>query len=262
MSIDQLAVAGITRRAASHRAEVDRLHRVHRGVYAVGHEAISRRGRLLAAVLACGPGSVISHSSAAELWRLRDQAPVVIDVIVPCQTGRKIDGIRARRCRRPGADEVTVHEGIPCTTPSRTIVDLAGTLGRTSLRRVVEQAAVLRLLDVQDVDRVLARGPRRGAPQLRAILAAWRSEDDRLPRLRSPLEARLLAAVVEAGLPRPRCNTELWLSGNRIDPEHARGRRALRRCGLSSGRIARCCLGGLDQLRLCGPALPAGSAST
>jgi hypothetical protein len=218
ISLAQLQASGISQRAASHRAEVDRLHRIHRGVYAVGHEAIGQRGPLLAAVLACGPGSAISHLSAAALWGMRDPAPLIIDVIVPCETGRKVDGIRARRCRYPTPDELTARDGIPCTTPSRTLVDLAGTLGQTSLRRVVEQAAVVSLLDIAalDVAMAQARG-RRGIPALRVIVASWRSEDEELPLLRSLLEARVLPALVETGVPRPRCNAKLTIDGERLE---------------------------------------------
>jgi hypothetical protein len=218
VSLEQLRVAGISKRASNHRAGVGQMQRVHRGVYAVGHEAIGSRGRLLAAALACGPGSAISHLSAAALWGLKDRDPVVIDVIVPCETGRKIDGIRARRCRYPTSDEVTVHEGIPCTTVARTLVDLAGTVSRKSLRRAVEQAAVLRLLDVTalDMSMVQAKG-RRGLPALKAVLAPWRRWGDEMPRLRSLLEARVLPALIEAGVPPPRCNVTMTIDSEPVE---------------------------------------------
>jgi len=168
---------------------------------------------MLAAVLACGDGTVISHGSAAELLGLWDKKPILNNVIAGSQVGRKIDGVRWHRVRRPEQDEVTVRGGIPCTNASRTLVDMAGSLGDKSLRRLVEQAAVLRLLDVECVDRVLGRGRRRGAPRLRAILVPWRGEDERLPRLRSLLEARLLPRLVKAGLPCPRCNVKLRIDG-------------------------------------------------
>lgn len=139
VSLGQLRAASLSPQAVSQRAEVARLHR---GVYAVGHEKVSECGRLLAATLACGPGSAVSHFSAAAFWRLRGPMPVVIDVVVPCETGRKIDGIRARRCRYPTPEELTSHQGVPCTTPSRTLVDLAGVLGHGPLKRAVEQAFV------------------------------------------------------------------------------------------------------------------------
>lgn len=217
ISIDQLRNSGLTRQAVSHRNQVSRLHRIHKGVYSVGHEAIDWRGRLLAAVLACGPGSAISHLSAAVLWGLRDVPPVVIDVIVPCETGRKVDGIRARRCRYPTPDELTLRQGIPCTTPSRTLVDLAGVLSYKSLRRAVEQAAVVELLDLADLDLAIAQAKgRRGVRTLMAILSTWRSGNGKTPRLRSPLEARILPMLIEAHLPRPRCNVEMRIDSHRL----------------------------------------------
>jgi len=172
---------------------------------------------MLAAVLACGDGAVLSHGSGAELIGLWDRRPVSIDVIVPRRAGRKIPGVRWHNVQRPGEWEIEHRQGIPCTTPSRTLVDMAGRVGTSSLRRMVEQAAVLRVLDVREIDRVLARGRRRGAPRLRAILEPWRTEDRRLPRLRSPLEARLLPVLLEAGLPRPRSNVVPRIDGRPIE---------------------------------------------
>jgi very-short-patch-repair endonuclease len=143
---------------------------------------------------------------------------VLIDVIVPCQTGRKIDGIRAHRCRVPGPNEATRYEGIPCTTPSRTLVDLAGSVGQKSLRRAVEQAAVLRIFDIDAIDAAMDQGKgRRGMPQLRAIVEPWRAEDSIVPRVRSVLEAVLLSLIVTHGLPRPLCNHKLRVGGREIE---------------------------------------------
>jgi Transcriptional regulator, AbiEi antitoxin/Protein of unknown function (DUF559) len=218
VSLDQLADAGISARAASRRSARGRVHRLHRGTYAVGHEGIGEGGRLLAAVLACGPGAMLSHLSAAALWGLREPMPRVIDVLVPCETGRKIDGIRARRCRYPDPSEITEHEGISCTTPARTLVDAAGVSGRWPLRRMIEQAAFRRLLDIEAIDLALerARG-RRGVPMLRGLLVPWRAGDGSLPRLRSLLEAVLLPALLEGGLPHPRCNARLRVLGEPME---------------------------------------------
>lgn len=218
ISLEQLAEAGVNRQSASHRSGLERLHRVHRGVYAVGHRSIGEPGRHLAAVFACGPGALISHLSAAALWGLREVAPVVIDVIVPCQTGRKIDGIRARRCRYPESDEHTNLNGIPCTTPDRTLIDLAGTIGRTGLQGALDQAAVLGLLDPIAIDISLQRAGRRpGVSLLRALLGDLRDEDGSIPLLRSRLEARMLRALSESGLPRPRCNAILEIEGESFE---------------------------------------------
>lgn len=185
------------------------LQPLFRETFAVGHRAIAIKGRMLAAVLACGPGAVLSHGSAAELIGLWDKQPVPVDVISPKWSGRKIKDIRWHRVLAPISAEIEFRDEIPCTTPSRTLVDMAGRLGWVSLRRLVEQAAVLRLLDVTEIDLVLARGRRRGAPRLREILYAWRVEDKAIPHLRSPLEARLLPLLAKEGLPRPRCNVQL-----------------------------------------------------
>jgi hypothetical protein len=77
------------------------------------------------------------------------------------------------------------------------------------LRRLVEQAAILGLLDADEIDRILALGRRRGAPRLRAILNPWRRTAERRPKLRSRLEARLLPRLISEGLPSPRCNVKL-----------------------------------------------------
>lgn len=168
---------------------------------------------MIAAVLSCGDGAVLSHGSAAELIGLWDKRPHAIDVIAPRRAGRKIDGVRWHNVPRPSPTETEVRHGIPCTTASRTLVDMAGRLGEKSLRRLVEQAAILRLLDVREVDRILARGRRRGSRWLEAALQPWRTNDNRRPRLRSPLEARLLPALLAAGVPRPECNARLLLDG-------------------------------------------------
>lgn len=216
ISRTQLRGLGFTRDQVATRIEDGTLIRIHRGVFAVGHRAIGRHGQMLAAVLACGEGAAVSHGTAAELLGLWRKQPVLIDITSGRQAGRKTDGVRWHRSR-VGADEVDRRDGIPCTSVTRTLVDLAGRLGDRSLRGLVEQAAVLRLLDVEDIDRVLARRRRRGAPRLRAILAPWHELGGDQPRLRSVLEAKLLAAILQAGLPAPKCNVKLQLDGHRFE---------------------------------------------
>lgn len=189
---------------------------VYRGVFAVGHQAIGRHGQMLAAVLACGDGAVVSHGSAAELLGLWRKQPVLTDITSGRQAGRKIDGVRWHRSSVAN-DEADRRDAIPCTSVARTLVDLAGRVGDRSLRGLVEQAAVLQLLVVEDIDRVLTRCNRRGAPRLRAILQPWRDPGGDRPRLRSALEAKLLAAILGAGLPAPECNATLKLDGNRLE---------------------------------------------
>src|SRR3954447_7604269 len=116
----QLLAAGVSARAIEHRLATRRLHRVHRGVYAVGHPVLSMRGHWTAGVLAAGPGAVLSHRAAAALWAIR--AGSTIEVIAP--TRRRRPGI-VIHCAALAADEYTVRDGIAVTTVARTILDLA-----------------------------------------------------------------------------------------------------------------------------------------
>jgi hypothetical protein len=216
-SLEQLRGIGLSQRAAEHRARQGSMHRVHRGVYAVGHLSIGQLGSLRAAVLACGEGAVVSHGTAAAFWDLRDRWPALIDVTGGRQAGRKLDGIRCRRCRYPTPEEVVVQEGVPFTTPARTLIDSAGMLGISSMRRMVERAAVRRLLDLDRLDRAMEQAwRRRGIGALRMILEDWRTDDGSTPDVRSEFEALVLPRLIAMGLPRPACNQTLEIDGERL----------------------------------------------
>jgi very-short-patch-repair endonuclease len=161
-----------------------------------------------AAALAC-TGSVISHRSAASLLGFGKAAPVVVDLIPLKQRGRAIDGIKAHRVPYPTRSEWAYAHGIPVTSVARTIVDLAGTYGAKELRESVERAATERLLDLGEIEKILANGPkRRGAPCLRRVIDDWRpvAETAKHATFRSLFEAKLLPLVAAAGLPLPRFN--------------------------------------------------------
>jgi very-short-patch-repair endonuclease len=140
----QLLEAGLTASAIARRVRRGRLHRLHRGVYAVGHAGVSVEGRRLAAVLASGRGAVLSHGSAAAHWGLLRPLSGSVDVSVPTQAGRRgRTGIRLRRRAGLLAEEVTRHRGVPITTPSRTLADLPGTIAPRLARRARRQAEML-----------------------------------------------------------------------------------------------------------------------
>ncbi len=122
VTIGELAEIGLDRWAVKRRVESGRLHRLHRGVYAVGHTAVSQHGRWLAAVLASGDGALLSHRSAAALWGMLPTSAAKIDVIVPRVSGRR--STRTIRIRR-GTRSPDVHLGIPVTSPRCTLDDLA-----------------------------------------------------------------------------------------------------------------------------------------
>jgi very-short-patch-repair endonuclease len=158
VALAQLRSAGVSEDAVRARVLAGRLHRLHRGVYAVGHRAIPREGRWIAAVLASGGGpstasdplgrwgAAISHRSAAELWALLEPRGGPVDVTVTGDGGkRKREGIRLHRSLTLSPAHVTLRSGIPVTTPARTISDLRRVAPRWELRRATRQAEVLGL---------------------------------------------------------------------------------------------------------------------
>ena len=122
----QLRELGLSDRGISGATGRGWLRPVFRGVFSVGHEHLTVYGRLLAATMACGEGSVVSHGTAAWLLGLRERLPEAVEVIAPVEAGRKIAGIRRRFVPPPVGWEVWRRHGIPLTSPARTIVDCAG----------------------------------------------------------------------------------------------------------------------------------------
>jgi very-short-patch-repair endonuclease len=208
VSRDQLRGLGFSEATIDHAVTVGHLHRIFRGAFALGHPGVGWRGEMLAAVLASGEGSVVSHGTAAYLLGLWERKPRLIDVIAPVEAGRKIPGIRRRYTPPPLPRDRRSDEGIPCTSPSRTIVDVAGAVGELSLRRTIEQAAVRRVLDIAEVDAILAGPRRRGSRRLRAVLQDWRRYVPGVP-LRSVMEAKLLPLLSQYDLPAPESNAKL-----------------------------------------------------
>jgi very-short-patch-repair endonuclease len=146
VSIAQFAAAGIDRRGVWRRVEAGRLHRVHRGVYAVGHLALGKEGRWLAAVMACGEDAALSHRSAAALWELLPVPGGPVDVTVQGSGGRRRRSrIAVHRSSTLTPACSTCHLGVPVTTPARTINDLRRVLPADRLEAVLRHAEVLRL---------------------------------------------------------------------------------------------------------------------
>jgi very-short-patch-repair endonuclease len=151
----QLEMAGLARSAISYRVGRARLHRVQRGVYAVGHSGLSDAARWMAAVLAMGDGAALSHASAAAHWGLLRPLRGPVDVSVTTRGGRRARaGIRVHR--RPGLEAVdlTCYKEIPVTTPARTVADLTKAVPPRLARRARRQAEMLGLsLDDPGSDR-------------------------------------------------------------------------------------------------------------
>lgn len=167
----QLIALGFTRHEMQGMARAGWLHRVHHGVYAVGRRSLGRKGRWMAAVLVCGPGALLSHRAAGALLGIRRSTGSEIEITVPTERGRRINGVRTYLCKRLQLPDRTVHDDIPCTSVAMTLLSLAAVVDRRALERACDEAEVQRLFDLRAIDELLARSRgRRGAARLRAVL--------------------------------------------------------------------------------------------
>jgi Transcriptional regulator, AbiEi antitoxin/Protein of unknown function (DUF559) len=203
VSSAQLRALGLRKDAVLRRARAGRLHRVHHGVYAVGHTVLRREGRWLAAVLACGDGAVLSHRSAAAHWGLLQSEATRTDVTIPRARAGNAQ-IRLHRSHSLDACDTTTHQGIPITSVPRTLLDLAATVRPDRLERALAQAQHLELYDHRAITELLARANgHRGKGGLTEAIAVE-------PKLtRSEWEVRMLSLVRTAALPEPLVNRPL-----------------------------------------------------
>ena len=212
VSRGQLLAIGLSADQIDRRVRAGRLHPLYRGVYAVGHRVLSRKGHWMAAVLACGDGAVLSHRDAATLWGIRASAASRIDVTVPSRGGRAgRSRLRLHRVRLP-AEETTIRDGIPVTTLPRTLLDLAAVVPGDALKKATKEAERLRLFDLAEVNRTLHGNTRRpGCRALRTALATY--EEPAFTR--SDLEGLMLALCERHRLPKPLVNTTV--AGYEVD---------------------------------------------
>jgi predicted transcriptional regulator of viral defense system len=203
VSAAQLRALGLDKDAVRRRARAGRLHRLHHTVYAVGHTVLKREGRWLAAVLACGQGAVLSHSSAAAHWGLLHTEAARIDVTTPRRRAGNAK-IRLHRSHTLIARDTTTHEGIPITSVPRTLLDLAATVRPDRLERALAQAQHLQIYDHRAIEDVLARA---NGHRGKAALAQATALDPKLTA--SEWEIRLLRLVRAAALPEPLVNLPL-----------------------------------------------------
>jgi very-short-patch-repair endonuclease len=193
----QLLDAGLGRRAIGRRVEAGRLRCLHRCVYAFGYRRLDSRGEWMAAVLACGEGAVLSHRSAAALWRLM-RSPLG-SVEVSAARGRRRQGITIHEGSIVNAER-TVVAGIPVTSVARTLFDLAEVVDEKQLGSTFEEADRLRILRMPELEAVCARGHgRRALKPIRTLIDAARTSED----TQSPLEDRVLDLCHEHRLPLP-----------------------------------------------------------
>jgi REase_MTES_1575/Transcriptional regulator, AbiEi antitoxin/AbiEi antitoxin C-terminal domain len=202
VSREQLLELGLTDQGINRRVSDGRLHRVHQGVYAVGRPTLTTKGRFLAAAVSCGPSAALSHVAAAILWGLLPDRGWRVDVTVPRGGQRRRRGaVIIHRSALPATD-VTNRDGIPVTTPARTLIDLADVLPPRRLERVFDEAAYLRL----DLSGLRTIPGRRGSGVLKRVLHEHRPGTT---RTRSELEERMLFSCRSFGLPTPELNVSV-----------------------------------------------------
>jgi very-short-patch-repair endonuclease len=203
----ELLDAGVTVKEINGRVATRRLLRLHSGVYAVGHTSLRPEGWRRAAVLAGGPGAVLSHRSAAEAWGLRAvSARARHDITVKHSRGRSSRHLDAHQCRLDRRD-TTELDGIPITTVARTLLDLAEVVPRTQVQRAIETTIHLGHYDGFAIDDVMSRSNgRRGLKHLKAALAAAHPD---AAHAKSALERLMLELIDAHGLPRPSVNIHI-----------------------------------------------------
>ncbi len=189
-----------------------RIESVYRSVYAFSRDVLSREGWWMAAVLASGSGAALSHASAGTLWRIRSYRGGPTHVT----TSRKLLPLRdvIRHCVPIAPDEMTVHAGIPVTTPGRTLFDIAHALRPHELEQAMREAEYHRLMSGPSLPVLLERYPgKTGATAVRRLLERGWSEAP----TRRELESRFTGFIDEYNLPRPERNALIDLKSRRVE---------------------------------------------
>jgi Transcriptional regulator, AbiEi antitoxin len=195
---EQLLAAGLSRHEIAERLAIGALLPEYRGVYRVGHRAASIEARYLAAVLACGDGTLLGGPAAAHLWGIVKGAAPPPEVIA--RTERRLRGVTTHRLRSKDVAGTT-HRGIPITTVPFTLIALAAKLPSDELARACHEAGVRYGTTPRQVEDTLLRRPNApGTRQLRAVLHGD------VPVTLSKLEERFLELLEEHDLPLPEAN--------------------------------------------------------
>ena len=202
----QLAALGFTPEAIRQRINKGRLHPLYRGVYAVGRPELTQHGRWMGAILAKGPAAVLSHRSAASLYGIALQKGNAIHVAVPAHSRRSSSrGITVHRRTELRA---ATRQGIPVTTITDTLIDLATDTTTDQLEQAINEADKRDLIDPEALGEAAEHTRRPGAAKVRGVLQQHVRTD-------SPLEREFLRIAKRAGLPPPQ--TQAHVNGHRVD---------------------------------------------
>jgi very-short-patch-repair endonuclease len=208
----QLLAAGLTPDAVEGRLRRGLLYRVHAGVYCVAHTAPVELGRETAALLACRDGAVLSHHTAAALWRIRPpqaaQAPIHLTV-AGGNACRRI-GIVVHRTRKLPPRDIRIEQRLPVTSPARTMLDMAECLTQHELEWALDEAFILRLMRPDDLEDAIDRlASRPGAAQLKRLMRA-RQRSGATGATRAGSERQFQALIRAARLPEPERNANIY----------------------------------------------------
>jgi hypothetical protein len=214
LSTAELLACGLTPSSISRRRKRGHLHRLHTGVWAIGHPNPPWEGRMLAAVKACGPNAFLSHYSAAELWGFVDRLDRVPDVSVNAVGSRAPPGIRTHKILWLEPEDRRVHLAIPVVSPARALLDLASTVGARRVRAAARRAQGLGRVTVRQIGWVLERYPGyRGCRILRQAIESGAAPTN------SERESDVLDLILEGGLAHPDVNKPLVVDGRRVVPD-------------------------------------------
>ncbi len=203
----QLLRLGVGAEAVRYRIKTGRLIPVYAGVYAVGHLPTLPQDRAVGALLACGPGAVLSHGSAASLWGVFRRWDMPFEVTTA--SARRRAGIRTHRAALTRAD-IAKQLGVRVTSPARTLLDIAPRITERTLSRAVNELRIARHLGIEQLAELLDRCPRH--PGTRRLIPFVETADN---ATRSKFERDFLAVAGRFGLPRPQINVRV--AGREVD---------------------------------------------
>lgn len=214
VSAGQLLECGLSTTTIRRAVAAGHLHRLHRAVYAVGHLGLGRRTLWKAATLAV-PG-IVSHRASAEAQELLRPRAGRVDVTVAstARNGReRRRGLRIHRVRELRADERTEVHGIPCTSPARCVIELAGSQPERIVALAVRHGEGRKKVRARDVARLLARHPNAKGHAL--LVEMLRLRDPVKGKSRSDLELIFFDLCDRFGFPHPEVNVRIWANGRR-----------------------------------------------
>ena len=206
MTLAQLVALGLDRRAVARWVADGRLHRVYRGVYAVGHAGLSREGRWLAAVYASGKGAGLGANAAADLWEVSRKPSSLVEVVVPTQR-RAQPGVKLLISRTLEPRDVVIYRGIPVTHVARMLVDLTESQTPHQLANVIHEAAYRKRFNLGATRQTMVRA--NGRHKLVVLERALELNASGSAGTKSDLEDVFLALLHAAALPEPLVNTHV-----------------------------------------------------